>query len=44
MYTVEMTYAHMRELQELADRSRAHKATPKDRAPKSRGRRHTKKR
>ncbi|MER7171280.1 hypothetical protein [Streptomyces mesophilus] len=26
MYTLEMAYAHMRSLQELADRSRAHKS------------------
>ncbi|MER0447539.1 hypothetical protein ABR738_23810 [Streptomyces sp. Edi4] len=34
MYTIEMAYARMRELQDLANRSRAHKPAPKDRAPK----------
>ncbi|MFC0600675.1 hypothetical protein [Streptomyces palmae] len=28
MYTIEMAYARMRELQELANRSRAHQSTP----------------
>ncbi|ROQ24476.1 hypothetical protein EDD98_7084 [Streptomyces sp. PanSC19] len=27
MYTIEMAYARMRELQELADRSRAHRTS-----------------
>lgn len=35
MYTIEMAYARMRELQDLANRSRAHQPTPpKRRAPK----------
>ncbi|MFI5807886.1 hypothetical protein [Streptomyces sp. NPDC051561] len=36
MYTTEMAYARMRELQELADRSRAHRPTP-FRSPSVRG-------
>ncbi|WP_285440923.1 hypothetical protein [Streptomyces sp. ISL-36] len=35
MYTIEMAYARMRELQDLANRSRAHQpAQPKRRADK----------
>lgn len=42
MYTIEMAYARMRELQEMANRSRAHqpstasKPAPKKRAAKKR--------
>ncbi|MCX5384926.1 MULTISPECIES: hypothetical protein [unclassified Streptomyces] len=34
MYTIEMAYARMRELQDLANRSRAHQTATKPRAPK----------
>ncbi|MFJ6571620.1 hypothetical protein ACIQNU_29865 [Streptomyces sp. NPDC091292] len=34
VYTIEMAYARMRELQELADRSRAHRPTTARRAGK----------
>ncbi|MFG2500180.1 hypothetical protein ACGFSB_18460 [Streptomyces sp. NPDC048441] len=38
MYSIEMAYARMRELQDLANRSRAHKPTaPKAAARKKRG-------
>ncbi|MFB7866212.1 hypothetical protein [Streptomyces sp. NPDC056069] len=36
MYTIEMAYARMRELQDLANRSRAHQPTASKRAPKKR--------
>lgn len=37
MYTIEMAYARMRELQELADRSRAHQpSAASERAAKKR--------
>ncbi|MFF2844766.1 hypothetical protein ACFVT5_00340 [Streptomyces sp. NPDC058001] len=39
MYTIEMAYARMRELQELADRSRAHQPTTTRRAGTGRKRR-----
>ncbi|WP_275126609.1 hypothetical protein [Streptomyces sp. UNOB3_S3] len=32
MYSIEMAYARMRELQDLANRSRAHQPTPAPRA------------
>ncbi|MEV7420524.1 hypothetical protein [Streptomyces sp. NPDC089919] len=38
MYTIEMAYAHMRELQELANRSRTHQPAAAQRADKVRGR------
>ncbi|MFF3321202.1 hypothetical protein [Streptomyces sp. NPDC002889] len=54
VYTIEMAYAHMRQLQELANRSRAHRPSPTafgmgenriaGQADTSRARRHTKKR
>ncbi|WP_264203783.1 hypothetical protein [Streptomyces bambusae] len=34
MYTIEMAYAHMRQLQELANRSRAHQPAAAKRADK----------
>lgn len=40
MYTIEMAYARMRELQDLANRSRDHRPAPAER----RTRRHAKKR
>ncbi|MFH8291274.1 hypothetical protein [Streptomyces sp. 135] len=40
MYSIEMAYARMRELQDMANRSRAHKTT----APKAREKRAAKKR
>ncbi|MFF5637497.1 hypothetical protein [Streptomyces sp. NPDC012825] len=37
MYTIEMAHARMRELQDLADRSRAHRPVPAaERAPQKR--------
>ncbi|MFI8966767.1 hypothetical protein ACIGO8_32185 [Streptomyces sp. NPDC053493] len=36
VYTIEMAYARMRELQDLANRSRAHQPTASKRAPKKR--------
>ncbi|MER7763086.1 hypothetical protein [Streptomyces sp. NPDC097619] len=44
MYTIEMAYAHMRQLQELASRSRAHQPAAAQRADKVRGVRPAKKR
>lgn len=44
MYTIEMAYAHMRSLQELADRSRSHKAPAAPRTAKSRAPRRDKRR
>ncbi|UNO44428.1 hypothetical protein [Streptomyces sp. MST-110588] len=39
MYSIEMAYARMRELQDLANRSRAHKtATSQDERPSGRNR------
>ncbi|WP_186318817.1 hypothetical protein [Streptomyces sp. SAJ15] len=38
VYTIEMAYARMRELQELADRSRAHQPTGTRRAKAAKGR------
>ncbi|MEN8655881.1 hypothetical protein ABCR94_36245 [Streptomyces sp. 21So2-11] len=43
MYTLEMAYAHMRSLQELADRSRAHQLAAAHRADKARTARGSKK-
>ncbi|MER7954109.1 hypothetical protein [Streptomyces sp. NPDC096030] len=36
MYTIEMAHARMRELQEMADRSRAHRPSASRRAEKKR--------
>ncbi|MFC9296449.1 hypothetical protein ACFTWH_12410 [Streptomyces sp. NPDC057011] len=36
MYTIEMAYAHMRQLQELASRSRAHQPAAAKRVDKTR--------
>ncbi|MFI5983893.1 hypothetical protein ACIQWR_14300 [Streptomyces sp. NPDC098789] len=36
MYTIEMAYAHMRQLQELANRSRAHQPAAAVRVDKTR--------
>lgn len=36
MYTIEMAYAHMRQLQELANRSRAHQPAAAHRVDKAR--------
>lgn len=36
MYTIEMAYAHMRQLQELANRSRAHQPAAAHRADQTR--------
>ncbi|MGW0366363.1 hypothetical protein [Streptomyces sp. NPDC002990] len=36
MYTIEMAYAHMRQLQELANRSRAHQPTAAHRVDETR--------
>lgn len=36
MYTIEMAYAHMRQLQELANRSRAHQPAAAHRVDKTR--------
>ncbi|WP_260610282.1 hypothetical protein [Streptomyces sp. WAC06614] len=36
MYTIEMAYAHMRQLQELANRSRAHQPAAAKRLDKAR--------
>ncbi|MER5275948.1 hypothetical protein ABT025_09325 [Streptomyces sp. NPDC002809] len=44
MYTIEMAYARMRELQDLANRSRAHKPAAAHRVDKSRSPRTPKKR
>lgn len=44
MYTIEMAYAHMRQLQELANRSRAHQPAAAHRADKTRAPRAAKKR
>ncbi|WP_434594617.1 hypothetical protein [Streptomyces sp. A5-4] len=43
MYTLEMAYAHMRSLQELADRSRDHQLATSHRADKARTARGNKK-
>lgn len=43
MYTLEMAYAHMRSLQELADRSRTHELAASHRADKARAPRGAKK-
>ncbi|MET7363984.1 hypothetical protein ABZS76_36845 [Streptomyces sp. NPDC005562] len=37
MYSIEMAYARMRELQDLANRSRAHVAAPRKATKKVRG-------
>ncbi|MGC4948057.1 hypothetical protein ACLQ2N_17915 [Streptomyces sp. DT224] len=37
MYTIEMAYARMRELQDLANRSRAHRPTAALRTDRTRG-------
>jgi hypothetical protein len=44
VYTIEMAYAHMRELQELANRSRAHQPAAAHRVDKIRNARRAKKR
>lgn len=44
MYTIEMAYARMRELQDLANRSRAHQPAAAHRADKARSPRAYKKR
>ncbi|MFE7352337.1 hypothetical protein ACFU8Q_03815 [Streptomyces sp. NPDC057543] len=44
MYTIEMAYARMRELQDLANRSRAHQPAAAHRIDKPRSPRATKKR
>ncbi|MFF2328769.1 MULTISPECIES: hypothetical protein [unclassified Streptomyces] len=44
MYTIEMAYARMRELQDLANRSRAHQPAAAHRIDKARNPRTTKKR
>ncbi|MFF4005800.1 hypothetical protein [Streptomyces sp. NPDC001717] len=44
MYTIEMAYAHMRQLQELANRSRTDQPSASHRADKGRKPRTTKKR
>lgn len=36
MYTIEMAYAHMRQLQELANRSRAHQPAAAHRVDRTR--------
>ncbi|MFD3699033.1 hypothetical protein ACFWUZ_23320 [Streptomyces sp. NPDC058646] len=38
MYTIEMAYAHMRQLQELANRSRAHQPAAAQRVDRARKR------
>ncbi|GGZ54242.1 hypothetical protein GCM10010371_12300 [Streptomyces subrutilus] len=43
VYTIEMAYAHMRQLQELANRSRAHQPAAAHRVDKTRKPGHTKK-
>ncbi|MEU7022101.1 hypothetical protein ABZ990_15755 [Streptomyces sp. NPDC046203] len=35
VYTIEMAYARMRELQDLANRSRAHQPSQRKRGPKA---------
>ncbi|MGW5847080.1 hypothetical protein ACWFQ8_03770 [Streptomyces sp. NPDC055254] len=42
MYTIEMAYAHMRQLQELANRSRAHQPAAAQRVDRTRKPRTTK--
>lgn len=44
MYTIEMAYARMRELQDLANRSRAHQPAAAHRVDKTRAPRATQKR
>lgn len=44
MYTIEMAYARMRELQDLANRSRAHQPAAAHRVDKARAPRTAKKR
>ena len=44
MYTIEMAYAHMRQLQELANRSRAHQPAAAHRVDRTRAPRAGKKR
>lgn len=44
MYTIDMAYARMRELQDLANRSRAHQPAAAHRVDKTRAPRTTKKR
>lgn len=44
MYTIEMAYAHMRQLQELASRSRAHQPAAAHRVDRTRAPRAGKKR
>lgn len=44
MYTIEMAHARMRELQDLANRSRAHQPAAAHRVDKTRAPRTTKKR
>lgn len=44
MYTIEMAYARMRELQDLANRSRAHQPAAAHRVDKARAPRAAKKR
>lgn len=44
MYTIEMAYAHMRQLQELANRSRAHQPAAAHKVDKARAPRSGKKR
>ncbi|MFH8368725.1 hypothetical protein [Streptomyces sp. NPDC018031] len=44
VYTIEMAYARMRELQELASRSRAHQSASPRRAPAAQRRTAAKKR
>lgn len=44
MYSTEMAYAHMRQLQELANRSRAHQPAAAHRIDKTRTARRAKKR
>lgn len=44
MYTIEMAYAQMRELQDLANRSRAHQPAAAHRVDKTRAPRTAKKR
>ncbi len=44
MYTIEMAYARMREMQDLANRSRAHQPAAAHRVDKARTPRRTKKR
>lgn len=44
MYTIEMAYAHMRQLQELANRSRAHQPSAAHKVDRTRAPRTGKKR